>query len=167
MDGSNGLETPLKATIKTPISQDDPSKFKAEEIPLPPAELWADLSNSPADLPAAEPPAAPAPPPPAPVREAEELEFEGDSHRKVVTLKYPFKWDGEFVREVTVCRLRMVDVERFIAEMGTRTVTSFEIYAFMTKLPAKVLRGMIDEDGDAVTDTAFDFLPRAIREAFA
>lgn len=155
----------LTASVKTPMSKNDPTSVKVEEIPLPPPELWNELDNSGDGMaPAPEPePAKSEAPAPAPVAV---LEFEGDSHKRVVPLKHPFRHNGQRIAEVTVRRMTIGEVDHFIRQSRDQSFTTFDVYAFQTGLPAEVLRGLIDEDGDAVTDAAFDFLPRAIREAF-
>lgn len=152
---------PTSAMIQTPMSKDDPTQTAIEEIPLPPPEFWGELDNS-----ASEPvPTKPAPATSETVEasEAEELDFVGDDHHTVVTLKHPFRRAGVVVDTITVRRLRIGEVDGVLRRVGATKVSLFDIYAQMTGLPAPVLRGLIDEDGDAVTDAAYRFLPRALK----
>ncbi len=152
--------------IKTPASRDDPSQVKIEEIPLPPQEMWLELENREA-VPAAsselklEAAEAQKPEPEL------QLEFIGEGHFRVVPLKYGFRLDGAAVSSVTVRRLTIGQVDILLKRLATTTISTFEIYSEMTSLPVAVLRGLIDEDGDAVTDAAYDFLPRALKTADA
>lgn len=155
-------KVPQTAQIATPQSKDDRSDVKVEEIPLPPSELWAELDNSGAAAPApsGEAVTAGADDAPEPITD---LDFLGEAHQTVITLEHPFNLQGEKVERITVRRLRIGDVDRFIKRLRGGSFSTFEIYAAMTGLPAPVLRGLIDVDGDAVTDACFDFLPRSLR----
>jgi hypothetical protein len=150
---------PTSAMIQTPMSKDDPTQTAIEEIPLPPPEFWGELDNSTAA------PAATAPAVSEAVYEqdAEELDFVGDDHHTVVTLKHPFRRAGVVVDTIIVRRLRIGEVDGVLRRVGATKVSLFDIYAQMTGVPAPVLRGLIDEDGDAVTDAAYRFLPRALK----
>ena len=149
----------LTATVAVPISTTDPSAVKYEEIPLPPREMWEDgQAAAPEDV--ASPAAAVDLAAPAPV---ETLDFIGDAHRRVVPLKHPFRLNGEKITHITVKRLRMGEVDALVKKTAKGGMTTFDVYAEMTGLSTSVLRGLIDEDGDAVTDAAFDFLPRMFR----
>ncbi|MBA4799350.1 MAG: phage tail assembly protein [Rhizobiales bacterium] len=154
---------PQTALVSTPQSKNNPADVKVEEIPLPPSEMWEELDNSgkakgkeQAETPAAKPVEIAAEP-------IEELEFVGESHRKLVPLSHPFRRNGAVVDQITVKRLRIGDVDRFIKRAQGGSFSTFDIYAEMTGLPAAVLRGLVDEDGDAVTDACYDFLPRSLR----
>lgn len=150
------------AHVLTPQSKDDPNDVKVEEIPMPPVEMWEALDNS-----KPKPEAAPAVLQDAAAVEGSEqiadLQFVGSAHVKVLPLQYPFMLDGVTISAITVRRLRIGDIDRFIKRARTGSFSTFEIYAEMTRLPVAVLRGLIDEDGDAVTDACFDFLPRSLR----
>ncbi|PHR24371.1 MAG: hypothetical protein COA37_06460 [Hoeflea sp.] len=129
------------------------------DIPLPPEERWDDLDNSAAtDKAEARPAPRPAVPP-------ARLEFEGSGHERVIPLKHPFKHPetGKIVREITVRRLLTAEVEEAIETVLTEGYSNFVLYARMTGLSVPILRGLMDEDGDAVTDAAYDFLPRVFR----
>jgi hypothetical protein len=93
------------------------------------------------------------------------LEFEGSAHVRIIPLKFPFKHPetGEMVREIAVRRLLTAEVEEAIETVLTDGYSNFVLYARMTGLSVPILRGLIDEDGDAVTDAAYDFLPRVFR----
>lgn len=155
---------PLAAQISVPQSKSDPSAVKVEEIPLPPVEMWAELDNS-APPPVASASGAAEKPnrteeQPAPF---EELEFIESDHQRVIPLNHPFRLNGKKITHITVRRLRMGEVDALVKKTAKGGMTTFDVYAEMTGLSASVLRGLIDEDGDAVTDAAFDFLPRMFR----
>lgn len=158
---SKGAQRPV-AQVVVPQSKNDPSDVKVEEIALPPQEMWRDLDNSGAGEKATTAGAgdAPAPAPPA---EIAELDFIGDAHLRVVPLKHAFRLDGRAVTEVTIRRLKIGELGDIIASKRAAPLSLFDVYAHMAGLPAAVLRGLVDEDGDAVTDAAYDFLPRALR----
>lgn len=148
------------------MSKDAPRKTDPEpevdvaDIPLPPEEKWDDLDNSAGGADKAEAKPAPrAAVPPA------KLEFEGSAHERIIPLKYPFKHPetGEMVRQITVRRLLTAEVEEAIETVLTEGYSNFVLYARMTGLTVPILRGLMDEDGDAVTDAAYDFLPRIFR----
>ena len=149
------------AVVMEPQSKNDRTDVKAIEIPLPPPEMWKDLDNSTPKVPVTPPAAAP-----VTVKvEAEiaELEFLGEVHRKEIPLQYPFRFNGNEVHTITVSRLRIGDVDRFIQRAQGGSFTTFDIYAAMTGLPVGVLRGLIDLDGDTVTEVCFDFLPPSLK----
>lgn len=157
---SNPGQTAIKAKVSEPQSKDDPTDVKFVEIELPPPEMWSDLDNSGGK---AKPVKAEEKPDTIPADPIEELDFVGDAHLKLVPLAHPFRWKGETVGEIIVQRLRIGDVDRFIKRAGVGSFSTFEVYAAMTGFPASVLRGLVDEDGDAVTDACYDFLPRSLR----
>ncbi len=160
---SNPAQTPLKAKGSEPQSKDNPDDVKFVEIDLPPPEMWNELDNSGAKAPpvkaeekgvtegAAEP--------------IEQLDFVGDAHLKRVTLAHPFRWKGEVVGQIVVKRLRIGEVDLLIKRARTGSFSTFEVYAEMTGFPASVLRGLVDEDGDAVTDACYHFLPPSLLPA--
>lgn len=154
---------PQTAFVSTPQSKNNPADVKVEEIPLPPSEMWEELDNSGKAKVTTE-----AQKPVEKVAEVaaepmEELEFVGDAHRKVVPLAHAFRRNGALVDRIIVQRLRIGDVDRFIKRAQAGSFSTFDIYAEMTGMPAAVLRGLMDEDGDAVTDACYDFLPRSLR----
>lgn len=156
----------LTARVAVPQSKDDPTIVTFEEIPLPPRELWEELSNGePAQLEANELTASKA----VTLPEADDLppvatlEFVNSAHQQEVPLKHPFKWKGRVVDVVTVKRLTLGQVDIFVRRAAKTSFSTFDIYAEMTGLPADVLRGLVDEDGDAVVDVAYDFLPRQLK----
>ena len=148
--------------IETVQEKGNPLAVKVEEIPLPPVDQWEALDNS-----GRKPAAAPTAHQDTVVAESAEpiaeLQFLGSTHMKELTLQHPFMRDGVTVSAITVRRLRIGDIDRFIKRARTGSFSTFEIYAEMTRLPVDVLRGLIDEDGDAVTDACYDFLPRSLR----
>lgn len=144
-----------KATIETSNSKDDPSDVIVEEIfvpdTLPPGETPADGKANANARPAIKP------------RDIETLDFEIPGERqffRVVPLKHPFRRNGEIVRDITVRRLTVGAVGDLIDDRPGDMPDFFDIYAVMTGLPAAVLRGLIDIDGEAVAEACFDFLPR-------
>lgn len=161
-------KAPLVAQVSVPQSKSDPSAVKVEEIPLPPVEMWAELDNSPPPPVASASRASEEPSrneeQPAPF---EELEFIESDHQRVISLKHPFRLDGKKITHVAVRRLRMGEVDALVKKTAKGGMTTFDVYAEMTGLSASVLRGLIDEDGDAVTDAAYDFLPRMFRPEVA
>lgn len=147
----------LTATVTVPMAKDDPSRVAFEEIPLPPRDMWGD-ATAPESAPT--PASDPAPVLPA---QAEVLAFIGGSHMRTVPLKHAFCWGDRLVDAVTVRRLTLGELEALLGRNAN--VSLIEVYALMAGLPVGVLRGLIDEDGDAVTDAAYDFLPRSLRTA--
>jgi len=154
----------LTAEIRVPMSKDIGGPAKVEEIPLPPPELWGELENSGVAESEAEGAAASAKVEPARPAEVATLDFVVETIRPVA-LKFPFRLDGRLIERVEVRRLTTAEVDDFI-RAHPKGFTTFDVFAVMTRLPAPVLRGLIAEDGDAVTDAASDFLPPSIRSMF-
>ena len=152
----------LKAQIETPMSKDNPTDVTVEEIPMPPIEKWGELDNSGGS--AAATPARTAAD--QPERPREKLNFTGATPEVRIPLEYPFTHE-EFglVETVTVRRLTVGEVGLLIDARRANAPDNFDIYAAMTGLPAPVLRGLIDVDGEAVAGAAYDFLPRVFRPA--
>ncbi|CUW88240.1 phage tail assembly protein [Agrobacterium genomosp. 2] len=148
----------LTARVAVPQSKSDPSDVKFEEIPLPPRELWGDIAAAAGEANAGLPAN-----PPEDITDVAELEFVDASHQISVPLKYPFRLNGRVVKEVKVRRLTLGQVDAFIRRAAAASFSTFDIYAEMTGLPAPILRGLIDEDGNAVVDAAYDFLPRVLK----
>lgn len=147
---------------KTAPKKPDPApEIDVADIPLPPEEQWVELDNG-AETPGSEPAAKSPPRPPVPPAK---LEFEGSAHERVIPLKHPFKHPetGKMVREIIVRRLLTAEVEEAIETVLAEGYSNFVLYAKMTGLTVPILRGLMDEDGDAVTDAAYDFLPRVFR----
>jgi len=92
------------------------------------------------------------------------LDFVGDGPDAKVTLSYPFKLDGALIGELEIRRLTLGQVrhltERARSEDGIDMV---DLWAELTGLPAPVIRGLKDEDGEELADAAADFLPRVFR----
>lgn len=128
------------------------------EIPLPPPELFEQLDNSGATEPAKGSPTAVAD---RENPEVAELEFVGDSLPVVeVHLRYPFRWNGETVRTITVRRLTVAQMGAFwegLPDDGAYQRT--DLYGVMCGLPGKVIRALPDVDGTRVTNACFGFLP--------
>lgn len=159
---------PQTALVSTPQSKNNPSDVKVEEIPLPPSEMWEELDNSGKAKGKAEAEATAAKvdtgdqsttkPPQA------KLNFRAASLKSVITLHYPFHHPstGE-VEEVTIRRLTVGEVGDLLDQLDPKARDNFDIYAVMTGLPADVLRGLIDVDGEEVSRVCYNFLPRIFR----
>ncbi len=135
----------------------DPADVDISEIPLPPEDLTEALDNAPssgADT-------AKAQPEPAEVAALDFLSLDGLV--TVVPLEHPFRLDGHKVSEVKVRKLTVSQVGELTARAGASGFDLYDVYAEMTGLPAPVLRGLIDDDGERVIGKAYDFLPRAFR----
>ncbi|MFG1317992.1 phage tail assembly protein [Xanthobacter autotrophicus] len=135
------------------------------------------IDTAPAFTPVAPPPGSPdatrrvgapvtAPEAPAPQARpaAAALEFESGRTREV-PLSFPATWEGRRIGVVTVRRLITAEVAALVPDGKVPDV--FEVYAVMTGLPAPVLRGLDGDDGQAVAEAAFDFLPRLLRAAYS
>ncbi len=144
----------VTADVKVPQSKDFDGPFKVEEIPLPPPELWAELDNSGAPEADAQTSAAPVVETPEPVREIAQLDFV-DPIMRLVPLDFPFRWDGQIVEKPRSSPVRRPG--RSVPERPSNGFSSFDVYAAMTGYPAAVLRGLIAEDSEKVTDAALDF----------
>ena len=89
------------AAEAVPLQPRDRTKVDISEIPLPPAHLVDELDNS--DL-------APAEEEPEPADDLVTLDFVGDAPPSVTfPLKYPFRWEGEVVRQVVVRQLTVAE----------------------------------------------------------
>lgn len=146
------------AAVETPQSRDDPTDIKVEEIPLPPPEMWGELENS--GKPAPTEAAAPVPRVSRPI---ERLAFVA-APTVTVPLQYPFVREGGTVDSITVRRLTVGEVGDVLDSLPP-DFDNHDIYAVMTGLPAPVLRGLVDVDGDKVMAVAYDFLPLVFRPA--
>lgn len=129
------------------------------EIPLPPPELLAQLDNSgdgEAEKVNSSSTARRA------VPEVEALEFVGESLPVTeIPLRYPFRWQGETVRTITVRRLTVAQMGAFWEGLpDDGAYERSDLYGVMCGLPGKVIRALPDVDGTRVTKACFDFLPR-------
>jgi hypothetical protein len=133
----------------------DPLEVDISEIPLPPDELTEALDNSQPDVGQS----------PAEKPEVAALDFLSDAGTRevAITLDHPFRFDGRDIRTIKVRKLTVVEVAEVSGRAGRTGFDIYEIYAAMTGLPAAVLRGLLDDDGEAVIGKAYDFLPRAFR----
>ena len=153
----------LKAVVRTPGVEGEEMEF--EEIELPPQDMWPQLDNSGSGKPAESAPAVAAAPATVPIARADvaELQFVGPRSTRV-TLEYPFNWEGARVDEISVRRLTLAEVETIARRRSSgNKMTTMDIYSVMTGLPATVLYGLDDDDGQRLTDVAFGFLPRSLR----
>lgn len=151
-----------KAVVMEPQSKDDRNDVKAVEIPLPPPEMWAVLDNSTEKTSSSS--AAGSISPKLVRRDIEKLTFVGNQPSKAVPLQYSFEHPAlGFVDVITVRRLSVGEVGDMLDERPDNMPDFFDIYERMTGIPAPVLRGLVDVDGEAVTGVCFDFLPRLYR----
>lgn len=148
----------LKAIVETPSVPGEGPEL--EEIELPPQDKWVELmGGTAAEGSRASTPASSAPTPKA---EVTELQFLGERF-KVVPLKFPFVWQGVEIHEVRIARLTIGAVSEILLRPTDVKMTTYDIYSRMTGLPAAVLRGLDSEDGTAVSEAAYDFLPQSLQ----
>lgn len=161
----------LKAVVKTPGVEGEPPD--EEEIDLPPREMWGELMGQPAAKGVPHPEmdglhnhhgfeVKPDVVAPAAKAEVAKLEFIGD-RVKIVSLQFPFIWEGKEVSEIKIRRLTLGMVSEIVNRPTGVKLTTFDIFARMTDFPAAVLRGLDSEDGEAVSTVAMGFLPRSLR----
>ena len=140
------------------------------EIPLPPEDLTDRLDNAEKGAPQTARSAAgntPAEPAPGAIKETADLDFlsEETTRKAVVKLDHPFRLDGKEIREIAIRKLTVAEIGTVSGQLQDGEGDSYDIYAVMTGLPAPVLRGLIDDDGEEVVGKAYDFLPRRFRTA--
>lgn len=155
----------LTARVAVPQSKSDPSDVKFEEIPLPPRDMWGDSVTAASG---ASTEATSAVVTKGPDREIETLDFlleENSDVLRNIPLKFPFNWQGNPVRTISVRRLTTGEVGNIIDKRPADVPDNFDIYGAMTGLPASVLRGLISDDGELVAEACYDFLPRYFRPA--
>ncbi len=140
-------------TDKNPSNLDVP----LEKIQLPPEELTDELDNAPRGSTAEA----------SQEKEVEiaELDFLSDPETRVhrVPIDHAFNWDGKKIDAIYVRRLTVAQVGQLASKLQAGVSDRYDIYAAQTGLPAAVLRGLMDDDGDAVTEKCQDFFPRAFR----
>jgi len=143
--------------IETVQEKGNPLAVKVEEIPLPPVDQWEALDNS------GDTKAAGAGKSAIAQREIEKLDFECPP-LEVVPLEYPFSHHmlGR-VTQITIRRLTVGEVGKVLDQRPADTPDMFDIYAVMTDIPASILRGLVDIDGEKVAGACFNFLPRLFR----
>lgn len=128
-----------------------------EKIQLPPAELTDELDNTPLDATAET----------SQEKEVEiaELDFLSEPETRVsrVPIDHAFNWEGKKIDAIYVRRLTVAQVGQLASKLQGRAFDRYDIYAAQTGLPAAVLRGLLDDDGDAVTEKCQDFFPRVFR----
>ena len=143
-----------KALIQTATST-DPKDVTDEVIFVP------DTMPPEEDGPATSPERAK---PERPVRQIEKLTFVGKQPSRAVPLEFPFEHPTlGVVENITVRRLSVGEVGDMLDERPDMMPDFFDIYERMTGVPAAVLRGLVDVDGEAVSGVCFDFLPRLYR----
>ncbi|OJH56017.1 hypothetical protein [Agrobacterium pusense] len=151
----------LKARVAVPQSKNDPDAVRFEEIPLPPRDMWEGMGVAAPVNKAVSPVAAE---PAVSKRPRKALRFTAGEFSKIVPLQFPFE-DDELgaVSQITVRRLTVGEVGELIDQRTGGEEDNFDIYASMTGMPAEVLRGLMDVDGEEVTRVCFDFLPPMFR----
>lgn len=146
------------------VKNKQPKELTLEEIPMPPddefdeggiADELDNDENTIVDEEAAQEPQTTVSR--APIAK---LEFINGVPGKTVPLRYGFIKNGEQVEKIFVRRLSIGEVGDLIDQYAGVAVPKWELYAAMTGYTAAELRGLIDTDGDDVTGTAYDFLPR-------
>lgn len=133
-----------------------PIVVKDGEIPLPPREMWGELAN---DGPAATgEPAATAPKQAAP--SVAHLEYVGtEKPFTVIPLRYPFRWNGLTISEITIRALTVQEIGHFMDGLPDQDAYQrTDLYGAMCGLPGDVIRALCGVDGRRVTDACFDFL---------
>lgn len=150
------------------VKQKQAKELSLDEIPLPPDDefdtdaggLADELDEG--DVSTIDDEIAQDKPSPAPVSKAPiaKLEFIDGVPGKNVPLRYGFNKDGEQIEKIFVRRLSIGEVGDLIDQFQGREIPKWEIYSLMTGYTVAELRGLIDTDGDDVTETAYDFLPR-------
>lgn len=125
-----------------------------EAIPLPPEALTDELDN-----------AAPVPSEQTNEPEVAHLDFVSPEGDRIcdVPLQHAFRLDGKTISSVRVRRLTVAEVGRIVRNMSKPGWDRYEIYSAQTGLPAPVLRGLLDDDGDKVTEKCADFFPHFFR----
>jgi len=112
---------------------------------------------------AGEPQEAAAPAKPAAMlREIAALDFlDPAAVRREEPFVHPFRLDGREVRGFTARKLTLGEVGRIVEAMrADEDADLIVFYEVMTGLPAAVIRGLIEEDGQKLVDTCYPFLPR-------
>ncbi|SON55830.1 hypothetical protein HDIA_2289 [Hartmannibacter diazotrophicus] len=145
--------------VKTPAGD---GKMVEETIPLPPADIIAEMAAEAGEL----APATPEPTEPAAPKEVEKLDFcEPEALFKTVPLKHPFMWQGRRIDHVEVRRISGGELRPFADLLASEGADKSDFSALVTGLPAKVIRGMEAGDTMAVWEAAIDFLPQRYRTA--
>ena len=128
-----------------------------DKIQLPPAELTDELDNTPL--------ADPAEATQEKEPEIADLDFLSDPETRVarVPLVHAFNWQGKKIDAIYVRRLTVAQVGQLASKLQGGAFDRYDIYAAQTGLPAHILRGLLDDDGDAVTEKCQDFFPRVFR----
>lgn len=132
------------------------------DIPLPPPELWEDLQGEEPSEASTE--ATVDAPRKSVEPEVAALEFVGEAKPfRVITLAYPFRWNGIVHDAIVVRRMTVRELIEFWDQLPEdRTYDRTDAYAVMCGLPAAVLRALPDIDGFAVNGACLDFLPREL-----
>lgn len=89
-------------------------------------------------------------------------EFIGNKNRSVtILLEYPLAYDGIEYHEVTLSRVRGVDLQR-VDEHEDQTL---QLLHLVTGLPHKVIEALDAEDYAEINAVGADFLPRRLLQA--
>lgn len=143
--------------VKTPAGD---GKMVEETIPLPPADIIAEVAGEAAEA----APAAPEPAEPAAPKEVEKLDFcEPEMVFKTVPLDFPFNWDGRRIDTVTVRKITGAELGDFSDLLTKPGADRTDWAGFMADVPAKVIRGMEAGDCLKVVEAAIGFLPQRFR----
>jgi len=88
-----------------------------------------------------------------------------DDEGVLITLKHPFKDGfGNICKEIRCRPLSFGQVQDFTRRaVDEDGIELAELYAAIAGIDLPTLRGLKAEDGEAITDAAQDFLPRAFR----
>ena len=132
-----------------------------KEIELPPEDIRKEMAADDDQATAAEKPKVDPAQKPDDIAELDFLEPLRLS--KTVPLKHGFRLDGTDILKVSVRKLRTGEVAQLVGSAHAGGFSNFDAYELMTGLPAKVLRGMDYEDGEAITEVCFDFLPPILK----
>lgn len=83
-----------------------------------------------------------------------------------VPLDFPFEFEGREIRIIHLRRLSMAEVGDISDRLATARLAMdlYEFYGPMAGLPAAVIRGLIDDDGEAFIQKARPLLPRYLRQ---
>lgn len=102
----------------------------------------------------------------ATVQEAKpaELDFlNAEKRQGIVTLDHPFMFEEKEVTEISVRRLKMVEIGDAYEKMKNSGYGVYEFYSAMSGFPPEVLQGLDADDGSQFLDIAYPLLPRLVR----
>ena len=140
------------------VLSDEERTVDISQIPLPPQELIDELDNSGLVDGGSEGTSKAAQASSKPVAVLDYVDGEPET---TVALVFPFRLDGREVRQVQVRPLTVQETGAIV--QAKSDADTFEYYAAMTGLPAPVIRALRGQDGDAVTEACYPFLPRFMK----